>query len=279
MERGSVENDRAGTAVAAWHVRNKSEHCVNHTFHCVRESFAYLDQVETRWSQSGLARFYLDEKHARDLDTLRAAGRHARICPYEITRTALAFNDVWIADYNYVFAPANRGIFYSQPGFDPARTLLLLDEAHNLPSRVADAYSHLARAADARALLAELDHINAPKPIQHAWESWTLLLSALRPVDALDPALEADVADTLSRIVDQLGTLPLDYSALGPQLSDLLWKTQTLGEWLDNGQLKKLLWCPAEGELSFTCIDAADAIGSVLKEYGGVVCASATFGP
>src|SRR5690606_13852134 len=60
---------------------------------------------------------------------------------------------------------------------------------------------------------------------------------------------------------------------------DLLWKTQTLHEWLDNGQLKKLLWCPAEGELSFTCIDAADAIGSVLKEYGGVVCASATFGP
>ena len=30
----------------------------------------------------------------RDLDTLRAAGRHARICPYEITRTALAYQDV-----------------------------------------------------------------------------------------------------------------------------------------------------------------------------------------
>ncbi|HTO03172.1 MAG TPA: helicase C-terminal domain-containing protein, partial [Opitutus sp.] len=278
-EGAAADHGSAGTAVAAWHVRNKSEHCVNHTFHCVRESCAYLDQVETRWSQSGLARFYLDEKHARDLDTLRAAGRHARICPYEITRTALAFNDVWIADYNYVFAPANRGIFYSQPGFEPARTLLLLDEAHNLPSRVADAYSHVARAADTRALLAELDHLEAPKPLQRAWESWTLLLSALRPVDALDPALEADVADTLARIADYLGTLPLDYGALGPQFSDLLWKTQTLNEWLDNGQLKKLLWCPAEGELAFTCIDAADAIGSVLKEYGGVVCASATFGP
>ena len=268
-----------GTMVAAWHVRNKSEHCVNHTFHCVRESCAYLDQLETRWGQSGLARFYLDEKHARDLDTLRSAGRHARICPYEITRAALAFNDVWIADYNYVFAPANRGIFYSQPGFDPARTLLLLDEAHNLPSRVADAYSHLARSVDARALLAELDHIDAPKPILHAWESWTLLLSALRPVEVLDPALEADVADTLRRIADHLGTLPLDYSALGPQFSDQLWKTQTLYDWLNQGDLKKLLWCPADGELSFTCIDAADAIGATLREFGGVVCASATFGP
>src|SRR4051812_41709743 len=27
---------RPAPAVAAWHVRNKSEHCVNHTFHCVR---------------------------------------------------------------------------------------------------------------------------------------------------------------------------------------------------------------------------------------------------
>lgn len=279
LENASTTAGAPGTTVAAWHVRNKSEHCVNHTFHCVRESCAYLDQLEARWSQSGLARFYLDEKQARDLDTLRAAGRHARICPYEITRTALAFNDVWIADYNYVFAPANRGIFYAQPGFDPARTLLILDEAHNLPSRVADSYSHLARAADARALLSELDHIGAPKPILHAWESWTLLLSALRSVDALDPALEADVADTLSRIADHLGTLPLDYGALGPQFSEQLWKTQTLTEWLDNAQLKKLLWCPSDGELSFTCIDAADAIGAVLHEYGGVVAASATFGP
>lgn len=274
-----AEETMPGTAVAAWHVRNKSEHCINDVFHCVRESCAYLDQLEARWPQSGLARFYLDEKHARDLETLRSAGRHARICPYEITRASLAFNDVWIADYNYVFAPANRGIFYLQPGFAPARTLLLLDEAHNLPSRVADAYSHLARASDARAVLAELDHIDAPKPILHAWESWTLLLSALRAVDVLDPALEADVGDTLTRITDLLSTLPLDYAALGPRLSEQIWKTQTLVEWLNDAQLKRLLWCPAEGELSFTCIDAADAIGATLREFGGVVCASATFGP
>ena len=89
-----------------------------------------------------LARFYLDEQHARDLDTLRHAGRDARICPYEITRAALAFNDLWIGDYNYVFAPRNRGLFFEQPGFAAARTLLLVDEAHNLPTRVADAYSH-----------------------------------------------------------------------------------------------------------------------------------------
>ena len=267
------------TPVAVWHVRNKSEHCVNAVFHCVRESCVYLDRLEERWPASGLSRFCLFEDHARDLDTLRAAGRDARICPYEITRAALAFNDVWIGDYNYVFAPRNRTLFYNQPGFDPARTLLILDEAHNLPSRVADAHSHTARAHDAQALLAELDHVNAATPLVRAWESWTQLLMALQPVDALDPALEADVADTLAKLVEFLGDLPLDYAALGPQFSEQLWQTQQLSEWLANAQLKKLLWCPRPGELAFTCIDAADAIGATLGEFGGLVLASATLSP
>jgi DNA excision repair protein ERCC-2 len=269
----------AATAVAAWHVRNKAEHCVNATFHCVRENCAYIADVESRWPKSGLSRFYLFENEPRDLESLRLAGRAATICPYEITRAALAFNDVWIGDYNYVFAPRNRGLFYDQPGFDPARTLLILDEAHNLPSRVADAFSHVARAADIRALLAELDHLRAPAPLVRAWESWTQLVAALAPVDALDPALEADVIDTVTRVAEQLATTPLDYAALGPQLSDILWQTQPLSEWLADPRLKKLLWCPRAGELHFTCIDAADAIGETLRAYGGVLFASATLSP
>jgi len=268
-----------GTAVAAWHVRNKSEHCVNHTFHCVRESCVYLKDMEERWATSGLARFYRLQNHARDLDTLRNAGRDAGICPYEITRTALAFNDVWIGDYNYVFAPRNRSLFYDQPGFNPARTLLILDEAHNLPSRVADSLSHHVHVNELRPLLAELDHLQAPAPLIRAWESYTQFLSALLPMDALPHALEDDLIDTLDKIVAQLSMQPLDYAALGPEFSDQLWRAQDLLEWLRNHELRKLLWCPREGELAFTCFDAASAIGDTLRTYGGVVLASATLSP
>jgi hypothetical protein len=176
-------------------------------------------------------------------------------------RAALAFNDVWIGDYNYVFAPSNRTLFYNQPGFDPARTLLLVDEAHNLPTRVADAYSHHVNAADARALLTELDHLRASKNLLRAWESWTLLLSALPAADVLDPALEADVADTLATLATTLTQEPIDSAALGPHFAELLWATPTLSEWLANPLLRKLLWSPRPAELSFTCLDAADALG------------------
>ncbi|MBS0662078.1 MAG: helicase [Verrucomicrobia bacterium] len=269
----------SGPPVTAWHVRNKAEHCVNGVFHCVREACGYIDRLEARWPASGLARFYRFEREPRDLDTLRAAGRDARICPYEITRAALAFNDVWIGDYNYVFAPRNRGLFYLQPGFDPARTLLMLDEAHNLPSRVADAHSHLARADDAHAVLAELDHVEAPLALARAWESWTRLLAALPVTDQLDHALESDAADTLAKVADLLATQPVDYAALGPRASEVLWQAPLLAEWLGDGRLRKLLWCPRPGELAFTCLDAADAIGETLHDYGGVVLASATLSP
>ncbi len=271
--------DTAGTPVAQWHVRNKAEHCVNHTFHCVRDECVYLQDLETRWPQSGLSRFYLFENHPRDLTALRDAGRSARICPYEITRTSLAFNDVWIGDYNYVFAPRNRTLFANQPGWNPAETLLVIDEAHNLPSRVADAHSHVARADEARALLAELDHINAPAPLLRAWETYTLILAALKPVDALDLPLEEDLFEVLTRIGELVQNTPLDFAALGQGLADQLWRAIDLAAWIADGQLAKLLWCPRLGELHFTCLDAAPITGEILRPFGGTILASATLSP
>jgi Rad3-related DNA helicase len=272
--------DTAGaTPVAAWHVRNKSEHCVNHTFHCVRDTCAYLAGAATRWPQSGLARFYLDEHHARDLDTLRAAGRDARICPYEITRTALAFNDVWIGDYNYVFAPRNRGLFAEQPGYDAARTLLILDEAHNLPARVADAYSHAFSAAEACGVRDELSRIRPPATLATAWDHWCHFLQHLRVNDGLGAAEEDDARHLLAEVAKHLRAVALDFAALGPHAADALWSVPSLLDELAESALPRLWWSPRAAELSLTCLDAAPALGAALREFGGVVFASATLTP
>jgi Rad3-related DNA helicase len=229
----SPSSTASPVAVAAWQVRPKSEHCVNSVFHCVRDVCPYLADLPSRWTKAGLARFYLLDGQPRDIDSLRAAGRDALVCPYEITRTALPFNDVWIGDYNYVFSPDNRGVFFERPGFNPSETLLIIDEAHNLPSRVADAYSHTARAGDAEVVLAELHRIHAPATLVLAWEHWTRLLSGLRHTDGLDLATEDDVLDAIGRLADLIAAAALDYAALGPVIADQLWRIPSLRDWLD----------------------------------------------
>ena len=265
--------------LAIWQVRAKSEHCINTTFHCVRESCGYLAGAASRWPQSGLARFYLIEDHPRDLDALRSAGRDAFICPYEITRTALAFNDVWVGDYNYVFAPRNRGLFFEQPGFDPTQTLLIIDEAHNLPARVADAHSHTVFAVEAQTTLADLEQSDAGTALRRAWVAWTELLMGLPVCEAIDLSSEDELTDILGRLAEQVGSGRVDSAALGPASSERLWEILELHAWLTETQFPKLLWSPSPGELRFTCLDAAAIIGSTLQGFAGTLFASATFGP
>jgi Rad3-related DNA helicase len=285
----------APVAVAAWQVRPKGEHCVNSVFHCAREVCPYLGDLESRWSQSGLSRFYLFEGQPRDLESLRAAGRDAKICPYEITRAVLPFNDVWIGDYNYVFSPDSRGVFFDRPGFNPSKTLLVIDEAHNLPARVADAYSHVARAGDAEVVLAELHRTHATASLLLAWEHWTRLLSGLRHTEGLDLATEDDVREAVDRLAELIATAPLDYAVLGPVVAEQLWLIPNLRDWLagafgvlpglkaesgkQSSAIPTLLWCPRAAELHFTCLDAAVLIGQTLRAFGGTILASATLEP
>src|ERR1019366_8924238 len=161
------------------------------------------------WPSSGLSRFYLLEGQPRDIGSLRSAGIGARICPYEITRAALAFNDVWIGDYNYVFSPDSRGLFYERPGFDPARTLLLVDEAHNLPSRAADAHSHAFAADDARMVGEELRRVRAHSGWIALWDAWAQFLRSLPRTGQLPESDREDAREHLSRLAEGASLYPV----------------------------------------------------------------------
>jgi Rad3-related DNA helicase len=268
-----------GQGVAAWQVRNKAEHCVNPVFHCVREACPYLDGTEDRWPESGLNRFYLEDGHPRDMETLRKAGKAARICPYEITRAALAFQQVWIADYNYVFSPSARGLFYDQPAFEPARSLLVVDEAHNLPSRAADAHSHAFGSEDAEAVAAALHRQGAPADLVGAWDEWSGFLRSLLPNDGLSEAEVDEALRILNALADLISLEPVDQARLGPRITEHLWQIPAAATQLEAVELPRLWWCQRPGRLTLTCLDAGPDIGARLREFGGVVLATATPAP
>jgi len=262
-------------ALVAWNLRPKREHCVNTVYHCSRAQCGFLHDLPRRWRASGLARFHLFPAEARDLPALRAAGLAASICPYEIARASLPFCDVWLGDFNYLFAPANRGVFVEQATWDPARTLLVIDEAHHLPARVADAHSNELTADELHALLAELPDGTA-RPLRRELESLWRLVSHLPAADALDLDAEDDLAATLRAASAQLAKTPPDPDALSAAGSDLLWRLPALLAWLEEPSLEKLLWSPRPTQLRFTCLDAAPVIGEQLRAFAGVVLATAT---
>jgi Rad3-related DNA helicase len=265
----------AGPALSAWNLRPKREHCVNDVFHCTRERCRLLHDLPRRHRQAGLARFHLFPAEARDLPALRAAGLAAQVCPYEIARAALPSCSAWIGDFNYLFAPANRGVFVDQPTWDPARTLLVIDEAHHLPARVADAHSHALAADELHALLCELPDGTA-RPARRALEQLWSLVAALPAADALDLDAEDDLATTLRAAVAALDKNPPDSAALGPPAADLLLRLPALLAWLEDATLEKLLWSPRPATLAFTCLDAAPVIGKQLRDFAAVILATAT---
>jgi DNA excision repair protein ERCC-2 len=62
-------------------------------------------------------------------------------------------------------------------------------------------------------------------------------------------------------------------------VSGLIWNIPSASQQLAAWELPRLWWSPRDGMLAITCLDAAAAIGATLKDYGGVVLATATPGP
>ncbi len=262
-----------------WHIRNKREHCINSTFHCSTAHCSFLLDHATRFAASGLSRLYLQTHESRTMENLHRAGRHARICPYEITRAALPFSEVWIGDYNYLFSPSSRSFFAEQPGYDPARTLLILDEAHNLPTRAADAHSHRFDYTSAVTTRENLASARAPQNLLRAWDEWTYFLKTLPICETLRLAAEDDARDLINTVADLVPHTALDPLATEPDTHEALWALTSLATQLRESTLPLHWWSPRAGELHLTCLDAAPAIAPILRSFGRVLLATATLGP
>lgn len=62
--------------------------------------------------------------------------REATICPYEITMEIIKEADVIIGDYSYIFNPVISEVLFRKTGKKLENTIVIVDEGHNLPSRV-----------------------------------------------------------------------------------------------------------------------------------------------
>jgi DNA excision repair protein ERCC-2 len=76
--------------------------------------------------------------HPCTASEIHKIGRRRGFCPYEVIKSSLADVNVIVSSYLYVFDPVIRGAFLRSLETPLSKTLLIIDEAHNLPQTAVD---------------------------------------------------------------------------------------------------------------------------------------------
>ena len=200
-------------------------------------------------------------------------------CPYALSRGLLPLSDLWIADYNYLFAPSSRHIFLEQPGFDPGRTWLLIDEAHNLPDRVGSA---LGGGIQEQTLLNAAEDIRS---IGSSKELSGILREIAREIHSLpaDQRLESSETYLFTSLfeaaVEALANTPIPWRDISLDTSNALQSLESAAFLLDREDLEPLLWSPAPGRLEWLPLQVGPWISRCLSEFAQTVFFSATLDP
>lgn len=100
---------------------------------------SYYENLKTSNSLSMDAKLAVDEAlKTPDSSRLKVIGQERHVCPYEIGVLAAQKARVIVTDYFYLFNPGIRDVFLSKLGKDLESSIIIVDEAHNLPDRIKD---------------------------------------------------------------------------------------------------------------------------------------------
>lgn len=106
----------------------------------------------------------LNRKRKLTQEKLIELGQEFQVCPFELSVEAIERADVVIGDYNYAFSPRSLVGRLSEPLLElNEKPNLVIDEAHNLPSRAQDYFSPSLSVQDLETL--EKDFVQLPPEI------------------------------------------------------------------------------------------------------------------
>lgn len=135
----AIDNmEKSGLAVNAISLRSKQLTCFCSNGRCERDeqgqcpvSVGFFDRLPS--AREELLMMGVITPAALD----DVAWRH-QLCPFELALQLLPWMTIVVCDYNYVFDPLVRLPWFSEP---KKHSLLLVDEAHNLPDRSRNMFS------------------------------------------------------------------------------------------------------------------------------------------
>ncbi len=260
-------------------MRNRSEHSINSPAHtCTGDSRCDHDTGDA-WQTFDIHPPELFSEGTFPIEEAQRIGRETGLCPYALTRSCLPFAEIWIADSNYLFAPAVRGVFPSVAGFNPATTLLIIDEAHNLPLRTADALGTDLPDVELLFAIDALTEAGASRRLQSIGRELAHRITAIQKTGPINTNTRYNLLDLCEDFHRCLEQERLDYASAQPFALELAWRIAEAAQHLAEPEQNYLHWIPAKGVLRSTCLDASRWIEQCLQGFGGVLLMSATLDP
>lgn len=268
-----------GTGLRSIQMRNRREHRIESAAHTCTGDTRCEAELATRWHDADLRPEEFFRSGTFELEAAKSLGRETGICPYALTKSCLPYAEVWIGDVNYCFNPASRNVFEQSYGFDPARTCLVVDEAHNLPRRAADALSHTLRATEWLFALEALESAGAKRQVLAVGRALAHWIDRQKPGNPLPTNKQYEALDLCEDFSRGFREARLDYAATPPFALDLAHRIHDLAEALARPQQEYLAWIPADGTLRAECLQPAPWIRECLRPFARQILMSATLAP
>jgi|GEM_PF-1457620 len=120
-------------------IRSKEKMCANGQVLCHEDFCPYARDYPEKMEKSNLLGRMMSRRRHHSPDSVFEAACGETVCPFEVQLELAKTADLMIADYNYVFEPGTA--LFSLSDEELERSVLLIDEAHNLPDRVREIYS------------------------------------------------------------------------------------------------------------------------------------------
>ncbi|HLO65796.1 MAG TPA: ATP-dependent DNA helicase [Holophaga sp.] len=272
-----------GHAVRSVTLRAKEKVCPQAEVDCRPEACPRAAGHYDRLRESG-ALEALAQAGVADATLLgETADRHL-LCPFELALDAARNADVVVGDYNYVFSPSATLVRFFGTPEEAARNIVLVDEAHNLPSRAADWFSpsldlpwleELRRRKGAR-----WDRSLRGRFTRQAKRCQALLEALDGPHRVLDLDAQPFLAEE-----PRIARLGAEAAARGVELSPAHPLAELQRRWADfcavlriRGPEHIITWIPP-GRLQVTCAEASAHLAERMAGLASAVLFSATLKP
>ncbi len=208
-----------------------------------------------------------------DEETIRQAALKHQVCPFEFSLSLSEIADVVIGDYNYAFDPTA----HLQRIFDARKDMtLLVDESHNLLSRVRDM---LSATIDTKALRAlKKGYPKRSHPMNKALMAAIKAILAFEengPVDLEGSAVKEAFSHLMDALLEEIGR-----GQAGDTHFEIYMALKAFGFSIGEDTHAYLLEGSAhQKRLTAFCLSVAEHIQGATKGMRGVVFFSATLSP